>query len=54
MSAATISVLFWATPRAFRQIDVVLAAAAWLAMTVVVMIGNLRVVDDLVQVSVSP
>jgi ABC-type sugar transport system permease subunit len=54
MAAATISIVFWATHRAFRQIGVGLAAAAWLAMTVVVMIGNLRVVDDLVQVSVSP
>ena len=49
MAAATIGILFWATPRALRQIDVVLAAAAWFAMTVVVMIGNLRVVDDLVE-----
>ena len=49
MAAAAIGVLFWATPRALRQLDVVLAAAAWLAMTVVVMIGNLRVVDDLVE-----
>jgi hypothetical protein len=49
MAAAMISILFWATPRALRQIDVVLAAGAWFAMTVVVMIGNLRVVDDLVQ-----
>jgi hypothetical protein len=48
MAAATLGILFWATPRALRQIDVVLAAAAWFAMTVVVMIGNLRVVDDLV------
>ena len=49
MVAATIGILFWATPRALRQIDVVLASAAWFAMTVVVMIGNLRVVDDLVE-----
>ena len=49
MAAATISILFWATPQARRQIDVMLAAAAWFAMTVVVMIGNLRVVDDLVK-----
>ena len=49
MAAATIGILFWATPRALRQLDVVLAAAAWFTMTVVVMIGNLRVVDDLVE-----
>jgi len=49
MAAAVIGILFWATPRALRQVDVVLAAAAWLATTVVVSIGNLRVVDDLVR-----
>lgn len=49
MAAAVIGILFWATPSALRQADVVLAAVAWFAMTVVVMIGNLRVVDDLVQ-----
>jgi len=49
LAAATISILVWATPGALRQMDVVLAAAAWFAMTVVVMVGNLRVVDDLVQ-----
>lgn len=49
MAAAVIGILFWATPQALRQVDVVLATAAWFAMTVVVMIGNLRVVDDLVQ-----
>lgn len=49
MAAAVIGILFWATPRALRQVDVVLAATAWFATTVVVMIGNLRVVDDLVE-----
>lgn len=48
MAAALLAIIFWATPMARRQIDVLLAAAAWVAMTVVVMIGNLRVVDDLV------
>jgi hypothetical protein len=49
MSAALIAVLFWATPSARRQLDAILAAAAWFASTVVVMVGNLRVVDDLVR-----
>ncbi len=49
MAAAVIGIMFWATPRALREVDVVLAASAWFASTVVVMIGNLRVVDDLVR-----
>jgi len=49
MAAAVLAVLFWATPRARHQVDVILAAVAWFATTVVVMVGNLRVIDDLVQ-----
>ena len=41
MAAAVVAILFWATPRARRQIDVLIAAAAWLGMTVLVMLGNL-------------
>jgi hypothetical protein len=48
LAAAMLAVLFWATPGARRQVDVILAAAAWFAATVVVMVGNVRVVDDLV------
>lgn len=48
MSAAVIAILLWATPRARRQADVLAALLAWFAMTVAVMFGNLRVVDDLV------
>lgn len=48
MAAAIVSILFWATPRARRQIDLLVAAGAWFATTVLVMVGNLRVVDDLV------
>ena len=48
MAAAVLSILFWATPQARRQVDVLLAAAAWFGTTVLVMLGNLRVVDDLV------
>ena len=48
MAAAIVSILFWATPRARRQIDLLVAAGAWFATTLLVMVGNLRVVDDLV------
>lgn len=48
MSAAVVSILFWATPRARRQIDLFAAAVGWFAATVLVMFGNLRVVDDLI------
>ncbi len=49
MATGVLAILFWSTPRAVHQPDVILAALAWFATTVVVMIGNLRVVDDLVQ-----
>ena len=48
MAAAVVAILLWATPRARRQIDVLIAAAAWFGTTVLVMVGNLRVIDDLV------
>jgi hypothetical protein len=48
MAAAVVAIVLWATPRARRQIDVLAAAAAWFSTTVVVMVGNLRVIDDLV------
>ena len=48
MAAAVISFLFWATPRARRQIDLLVTAGLWFATTLLVMFGNLRVVDDLV------
>ena len=48
VGAAVLAILLWATPLARRQADVLVAVAAWLGATVVVMIGNLRVVDDLV------
>lgn len=48
MAAAVLAILFWATPGARRQIDVIAAAAAWFGMTLLVMVGNLRVIDDLV------
>ena len=53
MAAAVVAILLWATPRAHHQIDVLIAAAAWFGTTVLVMVGNLRVIDDLVAVGYS-
>jgi len=47
LAGAMLATLFWATPRARGEVDVLLAAAAWFTATVVVMVGNVRVVDDL-------
>ena len=43
--AAMVAVIMWAAPRARRQLDVLVVAAAWLAALGGVAIGNLRVVD---------
>ncbi len=48
MAAAILSILFWTTPRARRQVDLLLVGGIWFATTLIVMLGNLRVVDDLV------
>jgi hypothetical protein len=48
MAGAMVAIIFWATPLARRQWDVIAAAAVWLGTTVLVMFGNLRVVDDLI------
>lgn len=48
MAAAVLGVLAWTTPRALRQADVVATTGAWFAATVAILIGNLRVVDDLI------
>lgn len=48
MAGAMVAIIFWATPLARRQWDVIATAALWLGTTVLVMIGNLRVVDDLI------
>ena len=48
MAAAVLAIVFWATPGARRQVEVLVAAGVWFGTTVVVMIGNLRVIDDLV------
>lgn len=47
-AAAMIGILLWATPSARRQAEVLAGAVAWFAATVVVLIGNVRVIDDLV------
>jgi hypothetical protein len=47
-ATAVVSILLWATPTGRRQADVLVACAAWLAATVLVLIGNVRVVDTLV------
>ena len=48
MAAAILSILFWTTPPARRQADLLVIGGVWFATTVLVMVGNLRVVDDLV------
>lgn len=48
VGAAWLAILLWATPRAYRQADVLICMVGWFTATVVVMIGNLRVVDDLI------
>jgi hypothetical protein len=48
MAGAVVCILLWATPRACREVDLLASACAWIATTLLVMVGNLRVVDDLV------
>jgi hypothetical protein len=48
MAAAILSILFWTTPLARRQVDLLVIGSVWFATTLLVMLGNLRVVDDLV------
>ena len=48
MAAALVSILFWTTPLARRQVDLIVTGGVWFATSVLVMLGNLRVVDDLV------
>lgn len=47
-AATVIFVLLWATPGSWRQVEVLGGCAAWFAATVLVLVGNLRVVDSLV------
>jgi hypothetical protein len=48
-ASAMIAILLFVTPGARRQPLVLLTSAAWLAATVLVLIGNVRVVDVLVR-----
>lgn len=43
-----VAILLWTTPTGRRQPDVIVAYLAWLAATVLVLIGNVRVVEALV------
>jgi hypothetical protein len=53
MASAVICVLVWATPAAWRRVDLLCTAGLWLAMTVLVAVGNLRVVNDLIDAGYS-
>ncbi len=48
MAAAVVCILVWSTASARREADVLAAASAWLGACVLVLLGNLRVIDDLV------
>jgi MYXO-CTERM domain-containing protein len=48
MAAAILCILFWTTPLARHQADLLVIGGVWFATTLLVMVGNLRVVDDLV------
>jgi len=47
-ACAVVIILLWTTPSALRQPDVLVACAAWLAATALVLVGNVRVVNALV------
>ena len=48
IAVAFAGILLWTTPRGRRQPDVLVACLTWLAATVLVLVGNVRVVDALV------
>lgn len=48
MAVAVLAIVFWATPGARRQVELLAAAGLWFGATIAVMVGNLRVIDDLV------
>ena len=48
MAAAILGILFWTTTLARHQADLLVIGGVWFATTLLVMVGNLRVVDDLV------
>lgn len=49
MAFAVVAILLYVTPRARRQPVLLVASAAWLVTTVLVLVGNVRVVDALVR-----
>ncbi|HEY7626851.1 MAG TPA: hypothetical protein VH761_07280 [Ilumatobacteraceae bacterium] len=48
MAAAVVALLLWTTPQVRLDAGVFAALAAWFGACVAVMLGNLRVVDDLI------
>jgi hypothetical protein len=48
LSSALVAILLWTTPTGRRQPDVLVACVSWFAATVLVLVGNVRVVDALV------
>jgi hypothetical protein len=48
-AAALVAILLWATPRAVRQPLVLAGGGLWLGATVLVLVGNVRVIDALVR-----
>jgi hypothetical protein len=50
---ALVAILLWATPAGRRQANVLVGCLAWLAATVLVLVGNVRVVNDLVDAGLS-
>ena len=53
MAAAVVGLLLWFTPAARHEIDVIAACLAWFTATIFVLVGNVRVVDDLIAVGAS-
>src|SRR4051812_25879104 len=53
MSSVVACVLLWTTPAVRRRVDLICAAALWFAMTVLVAVGNVRVVNDLIDAGYS-
>lgn len=53
MASAMLCIFFWATPAARGERAVIATALVWFATTVLVSIGNVRVIDDLVEAGYS-
>lgn len=48
-AVALVVILLWATPVALHHAEVLVACAAWLIANVLVLVGNVRVVDALIR-----